>query len=496
MVLKGRYKLLFNGVDLMQWIDGITAIERNIGQNRSATLMKVGRQRGETFSYLTNSAGTITVSALVVDPVNRRSLADAISTDVPMQLIFGDEPDKYYTAIADQQAAAAEAYHNNVVTLYFTVPDNVAHAVTSQSYGSTDGSPIAVTYNGTAPSYPILTQTMTGDNGLVGWINDSGVVLQFGDPEEVDGIPGVKNDTAFFYDFNSEPAGLTLNDGVLAYPNFLGDASKPNLQQGTIDWTGTPEAAVPVFSNAGSQVWAGPSFSGNLTGNVNGVKTGDFEFVNRFNITTSKPTEIRAQWTLQSADQVALSIAVACSSKSIDDFTVEFWHGDDQLIRRSLSRKQFPSGQYEVYIKRTGDDVLFQIGKVGSISNDHAVTSVRYRQSFTFAGFSDTSIESWTIWAGQYANVKTPAFAWTNSYFKWINEPVLNNIPNSFSDGDVVVIDVGERTVYVNGVESDLMTIGNDWDGFAIESGTSLQPITSSWAKPTIATVTIREAYL
>ena len=65
VLVKSKFSMRFGGVELMQWIDGVTNIDRNIGQNRTASLLKVAHTNGERFQYTTASRGTITVTALI-----------------------------------------------------------------------------------------------------------------------------------------------------------------------------------------------------------------------------------------------------------------------------------------------------------------------------------------------------------------------------------------------------------------------------------------------
>lgn len=125
--------MTFGGVDLMRWIDGVKSIERNVGQNMTNSLIKIGREPGEHFQYTSPSHGTITVTALILNKPDRRALASALTVDKPQQLVFGDEPDKYYMAIPDAQTTLTEAYQNNVLTIVFIVPDGIAHSVATKT---------------------------------------------------------------------------------------------------------------------------------------------------------------------------------------------------------------------------------------------------------------------------------------------------------------------------------------------------------------------------
>ncbi|WP_404819953.1 phage distal tail protein [Lacticaseibacillus daqingensis] len=71
-------------------------------------------------------------------------------------------------------------------------------------------------------------------------------------------------------------------------------------------------------------------------------------------------------------------------------------------------------------------------------------------------------------------------------------------MPNRYKDGDTLKIDVANRAVYLNDVETpNLHTVGNDWEGFALAPGdTTIDLISSSWADMYDCTVELREAYV
>lgn len=327
VLVKSKFSMRFGGVELMQWIDGVTNIDRNIGQNRTASLLKVAHTNGELFQYTTASRGTITVTARIFTDIHRRELAQALMSDKPQQLIFGDEPDKYYQAIVDGQSTVAEAYYNNILTFTFIVPDGVAHSVIGASMSADSGATMTVMNSGSAPTAPVLTATMAADNGLVAWVNDQGAVLQFGNPDEVDGIQHDDSQTSYHFDFLTAPTGSTLNKTTIRYTTYpYGNSPGPNSQVGTFDYnTKNKDAATPVYNRVASDRWAGPSLSGAIGANSLGVKTGNFIFANRLNVATGLKQIGRVEFNLLSGSDLALSIVLRDSFGNADVLTLEFW---------------------------------------------------------------------------------------------------------------------------------------------------------------------------
>lgn len=502
MVIDSHFSMTFNGVDLMQWIDGITNIERDVGQNRSSQLVKIGRANGEHFNYTTAAHGTITVTALIVAPANRRALSAALMIDEPEQLIFSDEPDKYYDAIVDGQATLAEAYQNNVLTITFTVPDGLAHAVEASSATGAPGDDITVTNGGTAPVAPVLTATVVNDDGLVAWTNDQGSVLQFGSPDELDGVQHDDSQMVFHYDFLSRPSGVVLNKGTITYTSYLGDTSKPNTQAGSFSYG--KDAATPVLTRTASDYWAGPSMHGEFPANSLGDNKGNFIWSNRINFSTNGPEAGRVEFNLTSDTGVVMSLVLHDSNYQTDMLELDFVCDGQAAFSQNLDRRKFTNGFYNITMKRLGDQASFTFAKIQSLGKSGITTGASVSETYTFGGLSDLSVTGYTAWFAGFGNKPGWGINWSDSVFDWVNVDYWQDMPNRFKAGDVIMADVATKTVYVNGVEDPtLQTVGNEWDGFMLQPGVNrLQLVLSSWAEPATdgstaqARVDYREAWL
>lgn len=99
-------------------------------------------------------------------------------------------------------------------------------------------------------------------------------------------------------------------------------------------------------------------------------------------------------------------------------------------------------------------------------------------------------------------NIKVSGIAkmhFTDSRFTWLGSGKAKQTKNPFKAGDKVIINTYDKTIYVNGVErEDLATIGNQWSGFALESGQHfLKFVNSSWQTNTMeVTVKNQRRYL
>ncbi|WP_434716520.1 distal tail protein Dit [Lacticaseibacillus paracasei] len=129
-------KITYAGVDITQWMY-VQMVERDVGTNHVNTMQKVGISDGQMLQYMSRDVKTIVVTGIVMNddlvPL-RRSLAAAIDTDEPQQLILGDEPDKYYLAIVDSQPTFTEGFRSGTISISFICPDGgIAHSVATQT---------------------------------------------------------------------------------------------------------------------------------------------------------------------------------------------------------------------------------------------------------------------------------------------------------------------------------------------------------------------------
>ncbi|MDE3285495.1 distal tail protein Dit [Lacticaseibacillus paracasei] len=156
-------KITYAGVDITQWMY-VQMVKRDVGTNHVNTMQKVGISDGQMLQYMSRDVKTIVVTGIIVNddlvPL-RRSLAAAIDTDEPQQLIFGDEPDKYYLAIVDSQPAFTEGFRSGTISISFVCPDGgIAHSVATKTF---DNMPYKDTSNLLLED-PVGTQVATGDD--------------------------------------------------------------------------------------------------------------------------------------------------------------------------------------------------------------------------------------------------------------------------------------------------------------------------------------------
>ncbi|ALJ97728.1 distal tail protein Dit [Lactobacillus phage CL1] len=350
---------------------------------------------------------------------------------------------------------------------------------------------ITVPNTGTYPSEPVITATINGDNGVLTAINDQGSVLQFGSPDGADGFVKQKSERVYHLDFNQTPTGVTLNNGVTAFP-YYEHGNDANVQSGPFGYANG--IAYPSTERTASNYWNGPSMSGTIPKNSNGSNTANFQFVNRVNVGTNAAEVGRFEFNLTYQGKIVASLALFDDSASNDQWvlsgTVYDGNQAQMLFFDLLPRNYYRDGNYNAVITKMGDQLTFRLDRI-----DLGDGGIETR---TVSGFSSVPIDGWTAWFPGFSDQRGWSINWQDSYFEWINVDYWDDIPNRFKDGDVVKIDVANRRVLVNGAEDrTLQTIGNDWGGFKIQPGNNtIELLTSSWAKQCKAEVSWQEAWL
>lgn len=365
---------------------------------------------------------------------------------------------------------------------------------------------VAVTNPGSYRSWPIIRALMNGENGLVAIANENEGLLQFGNPDDIDTAPGVRTDKVLSLDMRNQGSQFELNSPKAKpdYPDFLWDPATPNKQAGTIDWARNPEAASPVWPDNSDAVWAGPSLYKEIPKNSANRADGTFLWRNRVGFQPTKTTSGRVTFTLQNdTDGPILSVILRDSSRTKEEFIVEFWAFGEILKSVTLDRKQWTGRFWEASIERTGDmQVTFKFSQIKEFSGEGIIAARSEVFPATTPALTGVNIDALVCWFQKWGDDPTNKFAlymdWTDSKFYWTNEEVATNIPNLFDDGDLVEIDTAARKVYINGIENfQIQAIGNMWERFAVEPGTTtMLPIASTWANMFECQVELRGAYL
>lgn len=655
--------ITYAGVDITKWMY-VQMVKRDVGTNHVNTMQKVGISDGQMLQYMSRDVKTIVVTGIVMNdnlPPLRRSLAAAIDTDEPQQLIFGDEPDKYYLAIVDSQPTFTEGFRSGTISISFVCPDGgIAHSVATQTadnmpyknypvnqlhntgfgwknsndwnpsiwatdgtitnqdgiitsvntgkaiiqhtvsqsesswitsgmtvtisvyvqgQGSVssgyfngsdweednqaqqvdsddyvqlsftrvinaahldDGSPIfsinafcpsstiqikllkvelgstvspwspnpadpeyyadtiTVHNGGTYPVEPVITATMHADNGFLGFANSQGGVLQFGNPEEIDGYTSEESEVAL----NLTAVKGSHMDNQAASNNLYwgGDHRTPNEQIGNSIWTEDKYDGWKVEPNWPSIIgdhkyWNGPSIKHNLaqTHNGNFKSNLTWDVMTRFQTGVSKVGSLET--TLESDGKPIFQMILKDNSALSDQIWWMCYYKDQLVVNEQLDRSIFTNDKFiQLELQKFGNSVVFRVSPwVGNQGRETTIT-----RQFTFADAASVETKQFSAWFMRDKTWGESTMYLIASTVKWQNVSWYTNIKNRFSNGDVITVDVANTKTYFNGNEDrTLHTLGNQWDKFLLPPGdTIIQLMPSSWAQPFACEVNLKEAWL
>ncbi|NIG82765.1 distal tail protein Dit [Lacticaseibacillus casei] len=503
--------ITYAGVDITQWLY-VQMVKRDVGTNHVNTMQKVGISDGQMLQYMSRDVKTIVVTGIVMNddlvPL-RRSLAAATDADEPQQLIFGDEPDKYYLAIVDSQPTFTEGFRSGTISISFVCPDGgIAHSVAIKAFDNinddTLSDTITVHNGGTYPVEPVITATMHADNGLIALINSQGGVLQFGNPEEADGVERKRSEVARYEGFDKEPAGAAYNTGKTNSHYYYIKAQK-NVMEGSVKYADDDGSAVePVFLSTNSYYWEGPSLHLKTKNASNGSNTRSFIAKWRYKFNSSVNALGAIEMTLDNDTGVAYEVIIRANYAGKDDVDVQVFAGSTLVFQQTLNRRVFSNGRYyEAKLTKLGNTLNLQLAGIvqGGIKPSEVITRnpplVMPPIALTPAQAS-IPITGTTLWFQRFKNYPYPDMGVYDMDVEWLNVDYWTDLKNRFGAGDIVTIDVANRAVYVNGVpDSTLHTIGNEWSKFRFNPGdTLIQMVPSSWAQPFACEVALREAWL
>ena len=638
-------KITYAGVDITQWMY-VQMVERDVGTNHVNTMQKVGISDGQMLQYMSRDVKTIVVTGIVMNddlvPL-RRSLAAAIDADEPQQLIFGDEPDKYYLAIVDSQPTFTEGFRSGTISISFICPDGgIAHSVATQTFDNmpykdiplnlmagTSADPVSVTGSGwniqklgsfnnptvgkkyaatvllgradfavsfqlwandingnrislagfpvttqmganqrstivctwpdpettgaaqievtlawafqktdvgtyqylkakleegttystwspnpadpeyysdtitvhnggTYPVEPVITATMHADNGFLGFANSQGGVLQFGNPEEVDGYTSEESEVALNL---AAVQGSHMDNQAASNNLYWGDnPDTPNEQIGNAIWTQDSYDGWKVEPNwpsiTGTHLyWNGPSIKHNLAQTHNGNFTSNltWDVMTRFQTGVSQVGSLET--TLESDGKPIFQMILKDNSALSDQIWWMCYYKNQLVVNEQLDRNIFTNDKFiQLELQKFGNSVVFRVSPwVGNQGRETTIT-----RQFTFADAASVETKQFSAWFMRDKTWGESTMYLIASTIKWQNVSWYTDIKNRFSNGDVITIDVANTKTYFNGNEDrTLHTLGNQWDKFLLPPGdTTIQLMPSSWAKPFACEVDLKEAWL
>lgn len=490
----GLLKAIFNEKELPIMI---TKVNRNITPSFTNETVSIGSAKGEIFQYNVYKSKQIEISYQIYNRraeylVNfRRGLSALIYTDEPKKLIFSDEPNIYYNAILDGEQTLEEEEYKSSGILRFLIPDGVAHSVaekTAENYGSNQ---ITLENNGTE-SVPInIKTTMKSDNGYIAFtLGDR--FYQIGKPEEADG-KHYEESVKLFDDHLYEDKGWLVNQGITP------PVTSERLQNGVVKYVkeSTNEGYATTKDYGSGNSWHGASLTKIVPKDVNNKYPVNWKVAYRFDFNTD--------------GAVFKGVQVGHTSVTMID-------ENDDIICSIIFEDTSPVNEYYYMAVFIGNknvchtDSTFPMAKKGvTARGDYgpAVTAEKIGNQVTirFNNFGicktfyvdnpEVELRKITWYGAAYKD----HFHTENNVLRALhvikhNVDRYEDIPNYFSNGDIVEIDGASGSVYINDAyDTDVADIGSQ--PLLLPPGQhTLGIITSSFASVPDVEVTYQERWI
>lgn len=483
-----------NGATLEALVPGYRTIDVSGREPWQETIdtIQIDTVDGVRFRRKRMDARTISVSysLIALTPeafLTRYNALNAALNFEQAEIVFADESDKYFIGTFQKitREHVSRVAATGTITIYCSDP--YKYSTTETEITAANGV-ASFNYDGTHPAYPVLEITCASNLGFAGAADDSGNVIQIGDPLE-EGVDGTDS-----FDEDKSTTNVTATPPSSWSVNALGglvNSGNAHSQTGTIN-TGTIEGATAVKANSwgtNNNKWHGPSICYNITTPVK-------------NATLSWKCLIYAS----SNNQLGNFHAELRTASGASIAAVAFY-------RNSKGKK---TALYDLYINGSRKkSVSFTMDKANSITGTKGgVCSIdKFGDTVTFnlgnkvytltdAAIADLTVGKVGFWFGRWnattvlaANCVYSATVISHSN----NAESYEKVPNKFQTGDVITVDCGEGTVYLNGVPKEgIGALGNDYETFTLQPGVNNIAFScSDWAAsaPTYK-VKFRKAYI
>lgn len=243
-----------DAVDIGKMVDGITNIDRDIGNKWNNTFSRSSGRYGVVHEKTELDSKTISFTFEKTLPQNemalwRNSMFSAL--DCPngsRKLFFDDEPNKYYNVLIDGSISFSYDVGTRIGigTVNFVVPDGIAHSsimkqltnntndesIGSITFESTGEVTVIINNTGNVDAYPIITIDNKTENDYLGFATAFGT-LEIGNKYDANGKSVIDNTNVTLCNIKSDDSSETTGWGLFkSVPNkiepFIDDFAQNN----------------------------------------------------------------------------------------------------------------------------------------------------------------------------------------------------------------------------------------------------------------------------
>lgn len=504
-----------NGVYLEQAVTGYRTSSVTGRDDLSSDIdeNEIGYTNGARYRKKKDLSRDIMVNyALVTDDIDSHTKAvnklKSILHDENIKFIFKDEENVFYIGnVTNISTGRLDAGGSGVIAsagqISIHCSDPYKYSVEEFEVEPTldDGLTFLIDYKGTARSFPVIEATMNSDNGFIGYTDDDNHILQFGNVDEVDKEPYKQDETL-----------VTLQDFIDAPDDTSGiDIMHPNYG---------------VKGSLATAVWFGRTFlkfgtKGAIVGNANGGLR-----------TITIPADSEGNYGAKNFYSYFHLIFYAGLMGQTGEMCINWLTADNKLIAGVNWNKTDSTGNTGNYDfvtydpnKPDGSNMGGKVLKTFSYTTSHLQSQNPWYWDWGHCDLRKEDSKLTFFYWGRYysfiipeienmecAKIQISIKQWgdrsgsrfmkymgiDNFNYKKMNVDKWKDIPNKFSNGDLLKIDCNTGKVVLRGLpQYGLGALGNDWEKFYLKPGTNqIRCLCSEWAEKPNFKLKYREVYL
>jgi len=476
------YAMSFGGVYFENVIAGYRTLMVEGRETLASELTVIDRLKdGSLYRRKRNESRTLKVKFLIkaTSFATLRTKLNALDSYLDaeqVQIIFGDESDKYYIGTKASASYDLSGQYSAVGTIEIYCADPHKYSTTVTEVTASNGE-FAINYDGTYKCYPELEATANSDLGFVSYIDANKKVIQIGDPEETDTENHPKMETLIWDIFSTEDKLGTWNNNTATLESDV----STYLQQGSVKKT-TKGVEVNSWSTA-RDVRYGPSKTKAVPADSSshvGAANCELMWTQHFYasaVTQAQEIIVEMTGTINNTKTVIASMHITKSGTG--SFTGRIYY---YVMGKQKKAIEFNSAQGNKWFGQDGYN-LCRIRKSGDVFTFQVLNAGVFETRV--AGTEDYEITEVSFFFNRKKGVNPVALcAIDDVIFNSYSVTNYEDVPNKFMSGDKIIADCGSGKITVNGVEEyGLGALGNDWETFCLTNGVnSIQCVYSDWA--------------
>ena len=479
------------------WVKGRESLSPDI-KTLDVTSRDGARLKYRRFPVRTITVGYQLIASSVEDFRLKYNKLGGILNVEDAELIFNDEKDKFFIGTPSKIGDVPEGRLSIEAEFEIMCLNPFKYSVREHvATPASETSDIVIDYKGAYKSYPQLIAKAKSDLGFVGFIKDTGKIIQIGDAQELDNVNKAKSETLISDRFTSVLSDWKLNSAkIISFTNA--DSNISTMQTGTVaiknDRHSTPMIAASSYGSF--NVFGGPSLTKEIPTDRTGHKGAkNWTFAVEHNFSVNSASQFGAVQFLVNGLVNGKKSTIAAASYSKNEYNNRGWgwlYVNDRNVKSYISIPDVTTENRitghtggRVEIKKFGPTVTFNFaGQTYEFSDADIASAEATEISIFFVsdkGYTPIDLN------GVYS-------------VKFISHSVENfeDVPNKFGGGDKILADCNSSEITVNGLsQQGLGALGNDWEDFYLEPGKNIvKCVCSSWATKPDFEIIYREVWL